>query len=91
MICVNLNQKKQEVNMSTRTELQGTIVAGRIELDQPVELPDSSRVGVTLRPIVQPATTDRREAWQRLKRRLSERPIHAGGEKFVRGDLYERD
>lgn len=77
--------------MTPNTELQGTIVAGRIELDQPVELPDSSRVAVTLRPIVQPATADRREAWQRLKRRLIERPIHAGGEKFVRSDLYERD
>ncbi|NQV24061.1 MAG: hypothetical protein HQ518_06800 [Rhodopirellula sp.] len=77
--------------MTTNTELQGTIVAGRIELDLPVELPDSLRVTVTLRPIVQPATTDRREAWQRLKRRLSERSIHAGGEKFVRSDLYERD
>jgi hypothetical protein len=77
--------------MTTNTEIQGTIVAGRIELDQPVELPDSSRVAVTLRPLVQPATTGRREAWQRLKRRLSERPIHAGGEKFVRSDLYERD
>ena len=74
--------------MTTNTELQGTIVAGRIELDQPVELPDSSRVAVTLRPIVQPAATDGREAWQR---RISERPIHAGGEKFVRSDLYERD
>lgn len=77
--------------MTTNTELQGTIVAGRIELDQPVELPDSLRVAVTLRPIVQPATTDRRKAWQRLKRRLSEQPIHASGEKFARSDLYERD
>jgi len=77
--------------MTTNTELQGTIVAGRIELDQLVKLPDSSRVVVTLRPLVQPPTADHREAWQRLKRRLSERAIHAGGEKFVRSDLYERD
>jgi hypothetical protein len=91
MICSQAEFKNQEVNMTTNTELQGTIVAGRIELDQPVELPDSSRVAVTLRPLVQPATTDRREAWQRLKRRISDRPIHAGGEKFVRSDLYERD
>jgi hypothetical protein len=84
-------RRNQETHMTTTTELRGTIVAGRIELDQPVELPDSSRVAVTLRPIVQPATGDRREAWQRLKLRLSERPIHAGGEKFVRSDLYERD
>ena len=90
-ICIQAEVKNQEVNMTTNTELQGTIVAGRIELDQPVELPDSSRVAVTLRPLVQPATTDRREAWHRLKRRISDRPIHAGGEKFVRSDLYERD
>lgn len=77
--------------MTTNTELQGTIVAGRIELDLPVGLPDSLRVAVTLRPIEPPATTHRREAWQRLKQRLSERPIHAGGEKFMRSDLYERD
>jgi hypothetical protein len=77
--------------MTTNTELQGTVVAGQIELDQPVELPDRSRVAVTLRPIVQPATTDRRAAWQRLKQRLTERPIHGGGENFVRSDLYERD
>ena len=64
--------------MTTNTELQGMIVAGRIELDLPVELPDSLRVAVTLRPLEQPATTDRPEAWQRLKRRLSERPIHGG-------------
>jgi hypothetical protein len=77
--------------MNSNTEFQGTIVAGRIELDQPVELPDSSRVAITLRPIAQPESTDRREAWQRLKQRLLERPIHAGGEKFVRSDLYECD
>lgn len=84
-------RKNDEVDMTTNTELQGMIVAGRIELDLPVELPDSLRVAVTLRPLVDSSTTVCREAWQRLKRRLSERPIHASGEKFVRSDLYERD
>ena len=91
MICIRVEFENQEVNMTTNMELQGTIVSGRIELDQPVELPDSSRVAVTLRPIGQPANTDRREAWQRLKRRISDQPILAGGEKFVRSDLYKRD
>ena len=53
--------------MSTNPELHGTTVAGRIELDQLIELPNNSRVAVTLRPIAQPETTDRRDACLRVK------------------------
>lgn len=86
-----IQSENQEIKMTTDTELQGTIVSGRIDLDRPVDLPDHSRVTVTVRAVRSAETNDRREAWLRVKGRLNERPIHAGGERLVRSDLYERD
>lgn len=63
-----------------------TVLNGQIQLDTPVPLPDHSRVTVT----VSEAPTNAREAWERIKQRLRERPIYAGGQHFTRDELHER-
>lgn len=75
------------------TELMGTVFGGRLELDQPLALPDNSRVTVVVRAGAEiPADWRERyiaglEAWTKL---IEERPIHSGGHRFTREELHER-
>ena len=72
------------------TTLTGTFVDGTIQFDQPVDLPNHSRVIVQVQ--VQPP-----EDWrERMRRGLAEwrkfcdeHPTGSGGEKFNREALYE--
>ncbi|MBC7819535.1 MAG: hypothetical protein IAG10_21850 [Planctomycetaceae bacterium] len=73
--------------MSTLT---GTLVDGTIQLDQPVDLPNHSRV------IVQVQVHPQDDWRERTRRRLAdwrkfcdEHPTGSGGEKFNREALYE--
>ena len=71
------------------TQVSATLVGGMLKPDESVSLPDQTRVLLTIEPI-----TERPEsaaAWQALKSRLQERPIHAEGKKFTRDQLHERD
>lgn len=67
----------------------GTVVDGELELDEPVPLPPSTRVTVTIESV---SDQDRRQgAWERFQRRIREHPLHLGGRDWTREDLYERD
>lgn len=67
----------------------GMVVDGELQLDQPVPLPASTRVTVTIEPVSDQA--QRRAAWERFRRRVREHPLHLGGRDWIREDLYERD
>jgi hypothetical protein len=71
-----------------RTQLTATVNHGQLELDEPLDLPDRSRVEVTV---------ELREDWrkrylaglERLRLLVQEQPIRAGV-RFSRDELHER-
>ena len=71
------------------TQITGTIVGGRLELDGPIALPDQSRVNVVISP--QPDQSAHRvEAFERWRKHIQEHPIDSGGMRFTREELHER-
>jgi len=72
-----------------RTELTGTILGGTLKLDQPLSLPDQSRVRVTIQPVV--SNEGWRQALESLDRLRRDRPIRSGGLRYTRDELHERD
>lgn len=73
--------------MSSR--VSGTIEDGVLKFDQPVGLPNHSRVTVILEPLI--TTEQRLAAWDSIQERLRLRPINSGGVRFTRDELHERD
>jgi hypothetical protein len=71
------------------TETTGTVVAGVLTLDQPLNLPDQSRVRVAVETLEgwQPKSSDGLDAWKVF---CSQHPIHAGGRRYSRDELHER-
>ena len=74
--------------------LTATVIDGTLKLDQPVDLPNNTRVRVAIEPLPEPlpdsvSDAERRAAWERLKQRIKERPLHLGGQRFSRDELYE--
>lgn len=70
------------------TEVTATVVGGMLKPDQALALADQTRVKLTIEPI-----EDRPEpaaAWESLKNRLRERPMHRLKQRFTRHELHER-
>jgi hypothetical protein len=71
------------------THVSATLIDGVFKPDETVALADQTRVRLTIEPIAdRPAMAP--VAWQALKARLRERPIHAAGLHFTRDELHER-
>ena len=72
-----------------KTETFGTVMAGALQLDQRLDLPDQSRVLVAVEPLEgwQPRLQAGLESW---KAYCEEHPIHAGGRRYSRDELHER-
>ena len=75
------------VDMSN--DMTGTVLGGQLKLDEPLSLPDQSRVRVTIQPVVS------NDGWaialKALDRLRQERPIDSGGLRYTRDELHERD
>ena len=79
---------------AVNTQLEATVVDGTLELDQPVELPNQTRVRVFVEPVsalVNLTNRGRETGWAAMKRRIQERAIHAGRMHYTRDELHERD
>jgi predicted DNA-binding antitoxin AbrB/MazE fold protein len=72
------------------TEVTATFVNGVFKPDQPLPLADQTRVKLTIEPIEERSRAGATAAWESLKARLRERPIHGGGKRFTRDELHER-
>ena len=92
--------------MADRKKVTATVINGAPRLDEPVDLPDQSRVDVTIEtetsgivsgkasPQAESAVPDvqnRRKAFERFRQLTEEHPLHLGGRRFTREELHERD
>jgi hypothetical protein len=71
-----------------RIEVTGTVVAGGLRLDAPIDLPDNSRVRVAVEPLQEWRARFQAglAAWERLRQQY---PINSGGLRYTRDDLHE--
>ena len=74
--------------MTTRVE--ATLTNGVLKPDRPLPLPDQTRVRLTVEPVEEWSPEKARAAWEALQARLRERPLHLGGKRFTRDELYDR-
>lgn len=74
--------------MSTRIE--ATLIDGVLKPDEPLPLPDLTRVRLTIEPIDEWSPDKAREAFKRFLASAAERPIHSGGVRYTRDELHER-
>jgi hypothetical protein len=69
----------------------GTIDGDVIRLDQPLGLPDASRVELTIAPLDGSASRGRwDEFMDDLERLCDEQPMGSGGRRYTRDELHER-
>ena len=71
------------------TDFTATVLGGELKLDQALLLPDQSRVRVTIQPVF--SNDGWRQALDALARLRRDRPIHSGGLRYRRDELYDRD
>jgi predicted DNA-binding antitoxin AbrB/MazE fold protein len=72
------------------TQVEATFTNGVLKPDQPLALPEQSRVRLTIEPIEDWSQKAALAAWEAIKARLRERPIHGGGVRYTRDELHER-
>jgi predicted DNA-binding antitoxin AbrB/MazE fold protein len=75
------------------TQIEATLIDGVLKPDQPLPLPDQTRVRLTIEaitPIEEWSPEKARAAWEAIQQRLRERPIHGGGVHYTRDELHER-
>ena len=82
--------------MLTESLVDATVVAGGLQLDEPLTLPERLRVHVAITPATEGADAEdlrreRQAVFKEWLRRNKEQPINSGGWKFNRDELYERD
>jgi hypothetical protein len=71
------------------TETTATVVDGALKLDEPLDLPNETRVRVKLE-YADNRRQARQEALKRLFERLKQHPINSGGMHFTRDEIYDR-
>ena len=69
--------------------ITGTLVDHVIQLDQQVDLPNHSRVSVSIEPIERDAEKAK-AALGRFLKRAEDRAFDSGGRRFTRDELHER-
>ena len=74
------------------TTLSATVVNGALQLDEPLTLPEQSRVQVTViaEPQDEDEVTRRREVLRKFRAFSDARPIFSSGERLTRDQMHER-
>ncbi|MEX0867167.1 MAG: hypothetical protein WD030_07400 [Pirellulales bacterium] len=68
----------------------GTLIDGVVKLDGQVDLPNHSRVNVSIESTELDVQTSR-AALERFLKRAEQRSFNSGGIRFLRDELHERD
>ena len=74
---------------TTKSQVTGTVVGGALKLDESLDLPENSRVTVTVEAFDE-ETRKAIEAWESFKQRIKDHPVNSGGMHFTRDELHER-
>lgn len=71
-----------------KTETTGTIIAGAVQLDERIDLPDNSRVRVAVEPLGECRTGFQTglRAWKQFCQR---HPVDSEGRRYTRDELHE--
>lgn len=72
------------------THIEATFSNGVLVPIGPLPLADQTRVRLAITPVDAWSPEQGRAAWESLKARLAEHPLHLGGKRFTRDELYER-
>jgi hypothetical protein len=72
------------------THISATWTGGVLKPDSALPLPDQTRVRLTVQLIEEWSPENARAAWKALQARLKERPLHLGGKRIRRDELYDR-
>jgi hypothetical protein len=72
------------------SQLTATVVGGVFRPDQPVPLPEQTRVRLTVEPIDAWSPEKGQAAWTAFKALAKDQPLHLGGKRCTREELYER-
>ena len=72
------------------TQVTATVVGGMLKPDEAISLADQSRVRLTIEPIEEWSEKTAVAAWESIKARLRDRPLHFGGVRYTRDELHER-
>ena len=70
------------------TQVTATVVGGILKPDASLQLPDQTRVNLTIEPIVE--NPDPVAAWESLQSWIRENPLHGLGRRLTRDELHER-
>lgn len=73
------------------TTVTATFANGVLTPDQPLPLGEQERVKLTIEPLEAWSEEKAQAAWEEFKKRITEKPLHLGGEKFSRDELYDRN
>ena len=71
-------------------QITATIVDGVFKPDLPVPLPEQTRVKLTIEAIDAWTPETGRAAWEAFKVFVKENPVHLGGKRCTREELYDR-
>ena len=72
------------------TQFSATFVNGAFYPDQPISLPDQSRVQVTIEPALETRTVPQHFSWEEMEQLIRDRPLNSGGLHYTRDELYDR-
>lgn len=70
------------------TQVEAVLSNGVLKPDQPLPLPDQTRVRLTVEPLAE--QLEPMEAWESLKAWLREKPLRGLGRHLTRDELHER-
>lgn len=82
-----------------KTQITATFTGGQFRPDESLPLAEDTRVNLTIEVVDDESDLDEEfhgdraksiAAWESIKARLKKRPIHGGGKKYTRDELYER-
>ena len=72
-----------------KAQTTGTLIDRVVQLDELINLPNNSRVHVSIEPMnIDPA--EARTAFEAFRKRIQQRSVHSGGLRFTRDELHER-
>ncbi len=69
-------------------QVTATVVGGMLKLDQSLPFEEHGRVKLTIESLE--VSSRSAVAWESLKARIRQRPVHSDGQHYTRDELHER-